>query len=193
MTTFSSSPTSATTSHVSTPPQHIETSIRNARCSIPSPSHPHHLQSNHPPLLEQDPAIPPWRSSHLPWPLQMAWFSILTSRKIMAEITVHQRLLATAQFHASFANYLGVPPHTLHISHVHLCNDPQLVSQQPHETTLYMPPHGTCMKQLSNCTIFPQNFKTIVPHHLEAYHALPPKMFSAPSLCSHFWPLHSPQ
>ena len=55
--TFSSLPTSAAPSHVSTPPQHIKTSVRNTRCSIPSPSHTHHLPSNHPPLLEQDPAF----------------------------------------------------------------------------------------------------------------------------------------
>ena len=42
--------------------------------------------------------------------MQMAQFSILTSRKIMAEITNHQQSPTTLQSHAVLVNCLGVPP-----------------------------------------------------------------------------------
>ena len=67
-----------------------KTSIRTARHFIPSPSHKLHLPRKHPPLLDQDPTTPPWRNGCLPWPMQMAWLSILTSGKFMAEIANHQ-------------------------------------------------------------------------------------------------------
>ena len=61
----------------------------------------------------------------------------------------------------NFANHLEVPHHALHIFHVHLCNDPHIVSQHPCDTAPHMLPCGTCMKLLTDHVIFstsPQNF-----------------------------------
>ena len=44
---------------------------------------------------------------------------------------------------------------------------------------------------LSNHAIFQPSLEIYVPHQLGAYSASPPKRFSAPSHCSHFWPLHA--
>ena len=107
----------------------------------------------------------------------------------MAEIANHQKSPATPQSPAILANCLGVPPHAQHIIHVHLCNNPHIVSQHPHASQ--MVPHGKCMKLLSDCAIILPHHKTFVPHNLEASHAQPLRTFSEPSLCSHFWPLHS--
>ena len=53
------------------------------------------------PYLNEETAV-----SHM----QMEWFFILTSRKIMTEIAIHPQTLATSQSHAVVANCLGVPP-----------------------------------------------------------------------------------
>ena len=71
----------------------------------------------------------------------------------MADVTNHQKFPITLQFHAISANCMGVPPHALHIFHIHLCDNPHPVRQHPCETTLHMPPHGTRVKILSNHTI----------------------------------------
>ena len=78
-------------------------------------------------------------------------------------------------------------PHPAHF-HVHLCDNPHIVSQHPDNTAPQTLPCGTCTRLLSNHAIFPPHFKTFTLHHLEAYHAWTPKTFSAPSLCSHFGP-----
>ena len=65
--------------------------------------------------------------------MQTAWFPSLTSRIIIAEITDHQKSTTTLQSHAILATCQGVAPHTQHIFHIHLCHDPHIVSQHPHE------------------------------------------------------------
>ena len=129
-------------------------SIRRARCSIPSPNPMQHVPRNIPPMMEWDPAVPSRRSSHLPWPMQMAWFSILTSRKIMTEIANPHQMPTTSQSHTVVANCLGVPPYTPHVFHIHLCATPHIVHHNPCNTTPPMLPCEKCMTLLSDCAIF---------------------------------------
>ena len=102
----------------------------------------------------------------------------------------HQQSPTTPLFHEILAIHL--PPHSLHIFHVHLHDDPHIKSQHPHNATLHLFPCGTSMKLLRDHASFPPPFKTFMLHHLETYHAWPPKIFPTPSLCSQFWLLHSP-
>ena len=85
----------------------------------------------------------------------------------------------TLQSHAVVANHLGVPPHTLHVFHIHLCATPHvvIVYQNPYDTAPHLLPCGKCMKLLRNHMNFLPHCKTYVPHHLEASHAWPPKKF----------------
>ena len=85
--------------------------------------------------------------------MQIAWFSIPTSWKIMAVITNHQRSPTTLYSLTILANHLGVPPHAPHI-----------VSQHPHKTAPPLLPCGKCAKLLSNCAIFLSHLKTL--HHI---------------------------
>ena len=74
----------------------------------------------------------------------------------------------------SCGKLLGVPPHTPHISHVHLCIDPHNVSQYSHDAATQMLQCGTCVTLLSDCMIFLPHSKTFVPHHSEALPTQPP-------------------
>ena len=51
-------------------------------------------------------------------------------------------------------NNQGVPPHALHIFHIHLCTTPHIVHQNPCDTAPPMLPDGKCATLLSDCTIF---------------------------------------
>ena len=122
--------------------------------------------------------------------MHMGWFSILTSQKIMAQISNHQSLLQPHDLMQFWQITWEYHPNPTHF-HVHLCNNLHIVSQHPHDPAPQMLPHGKCAKLLSNFAIFLPHLKAFTPHHSEAYHAQPPKHFQAPSLCSHFRPLHS--
>ena len=67
--------------------------------------------------------------------MQIAQFSILTSRKIMTEITNPHWMPTALQSHVIMANHLGVPPHDLDNFCMHLYATPHIVHQNPHNTT----------------------------------------------------------
>ena len=47
-------------------------------------------------------------------------------------------------------NFLGIPPHALHTFHIHLCIDPHIMNQHPHDTATHMPPCGKIMAEITN-------------------------------------------
>ena len=117
-----------------------KTSIRSARHLIPNPSHMLHLPRKHPPLLDQDPTAPPWRNSCLPWPMQMAQFSILTSRKLLAEITNHQKSPTTCNLMQFWQIAWVYHPHSAHFSHTSTQQSPHCepTPSSPHYSNVYM-------------------------------------------------------
>ena len=146
--TFLSSPTTTVPSHVSSPPQHIKTSIRDARHSIPSPSYPHHLPRNHLPLLEQDPTDPPWRTAvshgHKNGTVFNSYLQKNYGRNCHSSKDSYNPTIP-----CNFCKSPGsTTPCSTHFC-IHLCDDPHLVSQHTHGTAPHPPPHGTCMKLLS--------------------------------------------
>ena len=164
-------------------------SIRSTRCSIQSPSHMQHLPrtihywNEIQPFLHGEKAI-----SHG----QCTWdgFQFLPHRKLWHKfpiIKVSYNPMISCNFGKSPGSTTPCPTHF----HVHLCNNLHSVSQHPHDPAPQMLPHGKCAKLLSNFAIFLTHLKAFTPHHSEAYHAQPPNHFQAPSLCSHFRPLHS--
>ena len=133
--TFSSSPTSTAPSDVSTPPQHIKTKCQ--KCET--------LHSNpkpYAPLTKQPSATTGTRSNHSSMEIQpspMATANGMVSNsylQIYYGRNHHSSKVPTIPcFHPILANCLGVPPHSLHIFHIHLCNNPHIVSQHPCDTT----------------------------------------------------------
>ena len=63
-----------------------------------------------------------------------------------------------------------------HFSHTPMCHSP-CCGPNPCNTTPPMLPHGKCVKLLSNLVIFQLPLKIYAPHHLEACHTWPPKLF----------------
>ena len=131
-----------------------KTNIRNARCTIPSPNHPHHLPRKYLPLLEWESAVSLWSNSCFPWSLQMAWFSIRTTRATMAEITSSSKVYRNSSIPCYFSKSSRITTHTLNIFHAQLYDDSHITRPHPSKTALHMPPHGKCMKLLSEHAIF---------------------------------------
>ena len=154
-----------------------KTRIRNARCTIPSPNRPHHLPSKHLPLLEWESAVCLWRNSCFSWALQMAWFSILTTRAIMAEITISSKVYHNSSIPCNFCKSSRITTHSLNIFHAQLHHDSHIMRPHPNKTALHMPPHGTCMKLISEHAIFHLISK---PLHTAIWNPTihsPPKLF----------------
>ena len=85
--------------------------------------------------------------------MQMAWFSILTLRKIMTEIANPHQMPTTSGSPKIMANCLCAPPQALHIFHIHLHTTPHNVCQNHCNTAPPMLPCGECTALLSNHAI----------------------------------------
>ena len=136
----------------------LKTSVRNARCSIPICTTYQttilHCWNKIQSFLHGETAV---SHGHCEW----HGFEFFPPEELWQKLpNIHQKFTTTPQVHAINANHLGVPPHALHIFHVHLHDVPHLVSHHPHETALHTPPHGTCMKLLSNCSTSLQDLCT---------------------------------
>ena len=163
LTTLSSSPTSVSTSHVSAPPQHVKNKCQTCKTlhSKPKPSTP---------LTKQPTSTAAMRSSCSSMEKQPSPMGTANS---MVFNPYHQNNFGRRCHSSKVSHTYTIPchscksheistPHSTHF-HVYLCDDPHIVSTHPHETALHTPLCCTCMKILSDCTIFPPHFKTVPP------------------------------
>ena len=184
--TFSSSSTTAAPLHVSTIPQHSKTKCQQCKMFHFKPMTYDTLTISQclnkiQPFLHGETAI-----SHGPYNGMVfnSYLRIWQKSPIIKSLLQPHDLMQFWQIAWVY--------HPMRFFHVHLCDDLHIVCQHPHNLLLKSFHMENAQNSSMTVQFFLPHLKTITPHHLEAYHAQPPKPFSAPSHCPRFWPLHSP-
>ena len=189
--TFSSPPNTTAPSHLSTEPQHSKKHKKSKMF--------HSKAKSHAALMKKHSTNAGMRSSHSfkknkLYPITNANGMVFNTylKKNITEIANPHQMPTTSQSLTITANHPGVPPHTLHIFHVHLCATPHIVHQNPHDTAPPMLPCGECVALLSEPCDFSTSPQNLCATSFRSLPCTATQKFSAPSHCSHFWPWHSP-